>query len=169
MSHEISLSNEQSRHSINETQLIDAARAVLADSSFSSAMISLVVGDDAAMHELNRQYLDHDWPTDVLSFVLDDSSNRLEGEVIISAETAAEAAAELGCSAAAEQLLYVIHGMLHLVGYRDKTASDAEEMRAAEARFLRQFGFEPTSSADDIAHAAIVPDDKHSPNGAPTP
>jgi probable rRNA maturation factor len=168
MSHEIALSNEQSRHPINETQLIDAARAVLADSPFSSAMISLVVVDDAAIHELNRQYLDHDWPTDVLSFVLDDSGNRLEGEVIISADTAAEAAAELGRSAAAEQLLYVIHGMLHLVGYLDKTPSDAEDMRAAEARYLRQFGFEPSFDADDKADAAM-PDDRRSPNGAPTP
>ena len=67
------------------------------------------------------------------------------------------AAAELGCTAAAEQLLYVIHGMLHLVGYHDKTPSDAEEMRAAEAKFLRQFGFEPSFDADDKADAAIMP------------
>ena len=48
------------------------------------------------IHELNRQYLDHDWPTDVLSFVLDDDDGHLEGEVIISADTAAAAAAEGG-------------------------------------------------------------------------
>ena len=64
--------------------------------------------------------MNHDWPTDVLSFVLDDDDGHLEGEVIISADTAAAAAAEVGWPAAAEQLLYVIHGMLHLVGYRDK-------------------------------------------------
>jgi probable rRNA maturation factor len=44
--------------------------------------------------------------------------------------------------------LYVIHGMLHLVGYRDKTPSDAQAMRAAEERYLRQFGIErPAASA----------------------
>lgn len=160
MSHDISLSNEQSRHPVNEQQLIDAAKSVLADSPFSSAVISLVVVDDSAILELNRQYLDHDWPTDVLSFVLEDSGTHLEGEVIISADTAAEAAAELGCSAAAEQLLYVIHGVLHLVGYRDKTPVDAEEMRTSEAKFLRQFGFEPSLSDDNSANTA---------NGAPTP
>ena len=69
--------------------------------------------------------LNHDWPTDVLSFVLEDDDGHLEGEVIISADTAAAAAAELGWPPAAEQLLYVIHGMLHLVGYRDKTPDEA--------------------------------------------
>jgi ssRNA-specific RNase YbeY (16S rRNA maturation enzyme) len=39
----------------------------------------------------------------------------------------------------------VIHGTLHLVGYRDKTLSEAEPMRAAEAKYLRQFGFDSTS------------------------
>ena len=56
--------------------------------------------------------------------------------MIISADTAAAAAAELGWPAAAEQLLYVIHGMLHLVGYRDKSPDEREEMRAAEAQIL---------------------------------
>jgi probable rRNA maturation factor len=64
----------------------------------------------------------------------------LEGEVILSADTAATSAAEIGWSAAAEQLLYVIHGTLHLVGYGDKTPGESCAMRAAEARYLRHFG-----------------------------
>ena len=52
---------------------------------------ALAVVDDAAMQELNRQFLNHDWPTDVLSFALQDDGDHLEGEVIISADTAAAA------------------------------------------------------------------------------
>src|SRR6185312_13719886 len=137
---EVLLSNGQSTHPIDEQQLIAAARAVLRDSEFTSAMISLAVVDDETIHELNRQFLNHDYPTDVLSFALQDDGNHLEGEVIISADTAAVTAAELGCTPAAEQLLYVIHGMLHLVGYRDKTPTEAHEMRLAEAQFLGEFG-----------------------------
>ena len=48
------------------------------------------------IHELNRRYLNHDWPTDVLSFVLDERDGHLEGEVIFSADTAAAEAAEIG-------------------------------------------------------------------------
>jgi probable rRNA maturation factor len=138
--YQIALVNQQSGHLVSETQLVDAATAVLQDSAFSSAAISLAVVDDETIHELNRRHLDHDWPTDVLSFVLEGDGDHLEGEVILSADTAATVAEELGNRAAEEQLLYVIHGMLHLVGYDDKSDADAEEMRAAEARYLQQFG-----------------------------
>jgi probable rRNA maturation factor len=140
--YQIALSNQQSGHPVNESQLTEAATAVLQDSTFSSAAISLAVVDDETILELNRRHLDHDWPTDVLSFVLEDNGDHLEGEVILSADTAATAANELGNSAAEEQLLYVVHGMLHLIGYDDKSDADAQEMRAAEVRYLQQFGVE---------------------------
>jgi probable rRNA maturation factor len=140
--YEIALVNQQSRHAVNEAQLTEAATAVLQGSEFSSAAISLAVVDDETIRELNRRHLEHDWPTDVLSFVLEDSGDNLEGEVILSADTAATAADEFGHSAADEQLLYVIHGMLHLVGYDDKAEADARVMRAAEAHYLEQFGVE---------------------------
>jgi probable rRNA maturation factor len=140
--YQIALSNQQSRHPVDEAQLTEAASAVLQDSAFSSAAISLAVVDDETIHELNRRHLDHDWPTDVLSFVLEDDGDHLEGEVIMSADTAVTAADELGHSAAEEQLLYVIHGMLHLVGHDDKSEAAAQEMRTAEARYLQQFGVE---------------------------
>jgi probable rRNA maturation factor len=140
--YQIAVSNQQLRHPVDKTQLTEAATAVLQESSFSSAAISLAVVDDETIRELNRRHLEHDWPTDVLSFVLEDDGDHLEGEVILSADTAATAADELDHSPAEEQLLYVIHGMLHLVGYDDKADENAQEMRAAEARYLRQFGVE---------------------------
>jgi probable rRNA maturation factor len=136
----LALSNQQSRYAVDEHQIVEAARAVLQDSHYSSAVISLAVVDDATIHELNLRHLDHDWPTDVLSFVLEKRDRHLEGEVIISADTAAAAAEELGLSAETEQLLYMIHGMLHLVGYCDASEVEAQDMRAAESRYLRLFG-----------------------------
>jgi probable rRNA maturation factor len=140
---DIAVTNQQTRHAVYEEQLRAAAHAVLSDSDLLSAAISIAVVDDPTIHELNRRYLDHDWPTDVLSFVLENDGRHLQGEVIFSADTAAAAAAELGWPTAAEQLLYVVHGMLHLVGHDDKTADQADQMRAAEANYLRQLGFEP--------------------------
>jgi probable rRNA maturation factor len=140
--YQIALSNQQSRHPIDEARLTEAASAILQDSAYLSAAISLAVVDDETIHELNRRHLEHDWPTDVLSFVLEDNGDHLEGEVILSADTAAAAANEHGHSAAEEQLLYVIHGMLHLVGYDDKADDNAREMRAAEAGYLQQLGVE---------------------------
>jgi len=148
----ISVANRQLRHAVNQTQLIAAIRSVLDESCFTSANISVAVVDDATIHELNRRYLKHDWPTDVLSFVLDEQAGHLEGEVVLSADTAAASALEISWPASAEQLLYAIHGTLHLVGYRDESAHGNREMRAAEARFLRQFGWEqPRASSDNRA------------------
>lgn len=146
---EVSLVNEQAAHAVDEGQLVDAVRAVVHDAAFRSAAISIAIVDDPTMHELNRQYLEHDYPTDVLSFVLSEDDNHLEGEVIISADTAAAEAAAIGWPAAAEQLLYAIHGALHLVGYRDKAPAEAREMREAEARYLRMFRFEQPQGPPD--------------------
>ena len=58
--YQIALLNQQSRHPVNEAQLTDAATAVLQDSEFSSAAISLAVVDDETIHDLNRRHLEHD-------------------------------------------------------------------------------------------------------------
>ncbi len=150
----VSLANQQSVHVVNEQQLADAARQVLRDSDFTSAAISLAVVDDPTIRELNRRYLSHDWPTDVLSFALDERDGHLEGEIILSADTAAAEAAEIGWPAAAEQLLYVIHGTLHLIGYCDKTPAGTQAMRAAEDRYLREFGIDQPQRAQSIDGAA---------------
>jgi probable rRNA maturation factor len=141
------VTNLQTRHAVDEARLAEAARAVLRGSSFGTAAISLAVVDDATIHELNRRYLNHDWTTDVLSFVLEKRDGHLDGEVVISADTAATAAAEMGWPERAEQLLYVIHGMLHLVGYDDTSDADAEKMRAAETALLHEFGLVPPVAA----------------------
>jgi len=137
---ELSLANRQSIHVVDEPRLLDAARRVLADSKFTSATISLAVVDDSTIHALNRQFLNHDWPTDVLSFVLDVRGSHLDGEVVLSADMAATAAAEAGWAPADEQLLYVIHGMLHLVGLDDQAEADVRNMRAAERFYLQECG-----------------------------
>jgi probable rRNA maturation factor len=139
---ELSLANEQSVHAVDTRRLIDAARRVLTDAKFSTATISLAVVDDATIHGLNRQFLDHDWPTDVLSFVLDVEGTHLNGEVVLSADTAARIATEGGWTAADEQLLYVIHGMLHLVGLDDQSEAEVRNMRAAERFYLQECGVE---------------------------
>lgn len=139
---ELSLANEQSAHAVDGRKLMGAARRVLADSKFKTAKVSLAVVDDAAIHALNRQYLQHDWPTDVLSFVLDAEGTHLSGEVILSADTAARTAAEGGWSPGDEQLLYVIHGVLHLVGLDDQSEAQARNMRAAERFYLEECGVE---------------------------
>lgn len=160
---ELSLANQQSAHAVSEARLLDGARRVLADSKFASATISLAVVDDSTMQALNRQFLNHDWPTDVLSFVLDESGGHLNGEVVLSADTAATAAAEGGWRPADEQLLYVIHGMLHLVGLDDQSEAEVRNMRAAERFYLHECGVELPEGSQ-----AVASNDEHPGAGGTT-
>ena len=139
----VSLVNEQSRHPIDEEKLIEAVQAVVRDSPFTSASISLAIVDDATMHQLNRQYLNHDYPTDVLSFLLQRAGDQLEGEVVVSSDTAKRSAAQFGWTPENELLLYVIHGTLHLVGYDDSQPDLLAEMRRQEQHYLSHFGLQP--------------------------
>lgn len=125
-------------------ELIRAAvAAALPADRYQAASISVAVVDDPTMHELNRQYLAHDYPTDVLSFaLLDEPPQRLEGQIIVSVDTAAACAADAGWSAADEVLLYVIHGTLHLAGHDDHSPEAAAAMLAAEAAALAELGIE---------------------------
>lgn len=137
--HRISLTNETDVP-VDAEQIELAIRWALADSPYDEATVSIAVVDDETIHELNRQFLAHDYPTDVLSFTLEDEPPQLEGEIVVSVDMARQNAVEAGWSADDELLLYVIHGTLHLAGYLDKDPDDYAEMRAAEAAVLDRLG-----------------------------
>jgi probable rRNA maturation factor len=120
-----------------------AVRAILKDAGVQSSEISVAVVDDATMHALNRKHLDHDYPTDVLSFLLEHEGEHLEGEVIVSADYAAREAAIYGWTTDDELLLYAIHGTLHLVGYDDQEPAAKQRMRDRERHYLHAFGLTP--------------------------
>ena len=145
----IEVTNEQAELPVDEGRLMRAARMILDDASIHEARISLAVVDDPTIQRLNREYLKHDEATDVLSFVLERQERRLEGEVVVSADTARQAASSFGWSADDELLLYVIHGMLHLTGCDDDTPERLAAMRARERTYLARFGLEPHEEIDD--------------------
>jgi probable rRNA maturation factor len=138
----IEISNRQTAFEFDARRLKRAAEAILRDAGIASAALSIAVVDDPTIRRLNRQFLDHDEPTDVLSFVLEHERGHLEGEVIVSAQTALGSAARYGWSPEAELSLYVIHGTLHLVGYDDHTADQRAAMRGGERRYLALLGLE---------------------------
>src|SRR5438874_12051474 len=124
---------------IDKGRLREVARAVLAGEEIGNYEISLAFVDNATIHRLNKQYLDHDEPTDVLSFPYSAANARkLEGELVVGVEIALAQAAERGHDVQAELALYVIHGLLHLCGHDDKEPSDEKEMRARETHYLQQ-------------------------------
>lgn len=105
-------------------------------------VLSVVVVDDAAIQEVNARMLGHDWPTDVITFPWSEQPH-LEGELMLSVETARREAAARGHEAADELALYAVHGVLHLLGHDDEKPAGRRRMRAAERRWLRRLGRAP--------------------------
>lgn len=139
----VEVANQQAGWPIDEEQLQQAIHAVLAGEGLNRANISLAIVDNRTIHRLNRQFLEHDYATDVLSFVLDEDDGYVEGEIIASVEMAHQLAAGYDWKTGDELLLYVIHGTLHLAGYDDQTPDAKQEMRGRELFYLQQFGLTP--------------------------
>src|SRR5687768_15820642 len=108
MSFTIEIADEQQAHAIDQGRLKVAVGRILADAGIRSAEISIAIVTDSQMHALNREYLSHDYPTDVLSFVLelDAAEKSLDGEIIASADYAAKEAVRYGWTTDDEVLLY---------------------------------------------------------------
>ena len=101
--------------------------------------VNVILGDHALVRDLNREWLQHDWNTDVVSFPLHDSdrpSGEIEGEVYVDLDTAREVAPEHDATFEHEALRYVAHGLLHLIGYDDATDRQRARMRELEDRYL---------------------------------
>jgi probable rRNA maturation factor len=136
----VAVANRQARLNIDRRLLSAAVRNVLIEGGIRGGRISIAVVDDPTIHGLNRQFLEHDYPTDVLSFLLEESPRRFEGEIVVSADTAANRAPDYAWLPADELLLYVIHGALHLVGLDDHKPRDRAAMRAKERDHLARLG-----------------------------
>src|SRR2546430_730990 len=129
----VSIASPQEVVPLDRGQLRAVARAVLAGENIGAYEISLAFVDNPTIHRLNQQFLDHDEPTDVLTFPLSGpGAKTLEGEIVIGAEVARSQAAERRHDESAELALYVIHGILHLCGYDDTSAAAARRMRDRE-------------------------------------
>jgi probable rRNA maturation factor len=146
----VEIADQQADLLLDHRRLEDAVRTVLVEAAVASAQISLAVVDDATIRRLHREYLAADEATDVLSFLLDRSGDYLEGEVIVSAQTARRAAVRFGWPPEDELLLYVIHGTLHLVGYRDATPAERAEIRRRERTCLGRLGVEARYEESDV-------------------
>lgn len=124
-----------------EAQVERAAASTLRFNGTSvEAGLTLVLTDDAQLHQLNRDYLGIDAPTDVLAFPAGDTDPDTGqiylGDVIISVPRAVEQAAEHNHSPAAELLLLAVHGTLHLLGYDHAEETERRRMWAAQDAIL---------------------------------
>lgn len=194
--YQIDIADTQDCLEVDEEFLTRVAERVLAEEQVAAAEISVALVDDPTIHEINRQYLGHDYPTDVISFLLEcepaegespvhqpdilrGRGKKLEGEVVLSTETARKEAENFGWSPREEVVLYLIHGLLHLVGYDDLSSTEQSVMRARERAMLGLFHISPPQEpAANQGAEALSPspqpeaepgEDPERPSSAPRP
>ncbi|MFB3065191.1 MAG: rRNA maturation RNase YbeY [Planctomycetota bacterium] len=122
-------------HVISEQDFVPRAKAACAravETVLPRRHVVVALVDDKVIAKLHREFLGKPGATDVLSFP--------DGQIVVSAQTAAREAAARDVRARDELLLYVVHGALHLKGYDDRSPAQRKRMRAAERRCLRKLG-----------------------------
>ena len=121
-----------------------ASVALRHQSAPEDADLTIVLTDDAQLHELNLQWLDMDAPTDVLSFPSEqidpETGSRYLGDILISVPRAANQAAAAGHPVETEVQLLVVHGILHLMGHDHAEADEKARMWQAQAQILAELG-----------------------------
>ena len=166
--YQIEIANEQDQLELTEESLRDIVQRTLSAEQVRSAVISIAVVDNATIWRLNRRHLQHDYPTDVLSFLLESDpetisptgprggGRMIEGEVIVSAEMAMQMATQYHWQGTDELRLYLVHGLLHLCGYDDLTPEEQIVMRHRERDILQFWNLTP-HYAEDVASPSAAP------------
>lgn len=108
---------------------------------FSAGDLNYVFCDDEYLLQMNRQYLGHDYYTDIITFDSreDALSKRLDGDIFISVDTVRANGEEYGEGFEREIMRVIAHGLLHLIGFDDHTAAQQKKMREAENTALAQW------------------------------
>ncbi len=135
--------NQQDDLTIDENNVRDLVHFVMNAEKCDDG-VSIVLLKKSEIQELHRQHLQKDRPTDVLAFPLSSSEepdelNRTIGEVMVCPAVARSRATNLDHPALHETYLYIIHGLLHLLGYDDKDKQEEEKMKTRQEELLESF------------------------------
>ncbi|MBI3789107.1 MAG: rRNA maturation RNase YbeY [Ignavibacteriales bacterium] len=131
----IFISNNHPVHRISRRETFRAIHSVLQAESSLSMMISVVFVGSRYIRSVNRQFLNHDYITDVIAFPFDDGLG-IDGELYVNLDRARTQAREYGVAFLEEVRRLLIHGTLHLLGYSDATVRTKARMKKKEDYFL---------------------------------
>ena len=139
----INIHNQHHVIALKKLPLKRFARQILHGEGISQFEVNIIFVDHSYIIELNKTYLHRDSTTDVISFPLSDGDEKLlEGEVYINIDQIMTQALEYQELFLTELLRIVAHGVLHVVGYPDKTKTEKALMTAKEDFYLQQFAKE---------------------------
>ncbi len=101
--------------------------------------ISYIFCSDKHLLGINKEFLDHDYYTDVITFNLGKPTDAIEGEVYLSFDRIKDNAKKMGVSINEELHRVIFHAALHLCGYKDKNKADIKVMRLKEEAYLKKY------------------------------
>ena len=114
-------------------------KSAIVQENFKLGDLNIVFCSDYFLHNLNERYLNHDSFTDIITFPFENSGDKISGDIFISIDRVAENAIKYNQLQNVELRRVIIHGVLHLCGYPDKTRKQKEVMRAKEDNYLEKF------------------------------
>lgn len=131
----------QNKLKIDKKEITKCAKFILKKMGEGRAELSLLFVNDSHIKRLNQKYRNVDSKTDVLAFSMREGhglpgDSPILGDVVISLETAKREARKRRISAQRELLLYLAHGILHLLGYKDETPADRKKMMSKQKELL---------------------------------
>ena len=129
--HRITLKNRQ--------KLKEFILAVFKKEGKQPGTINYIFSSDKIMLDINRRYLKHDFPTDIITFDLTTGKNEIIADIYLSPERIKKNAKDFGNSFKSELHRVMLHGALHLCGYKDKSKDDKHVMRKKEDYYLTAF------------------------------
>ncbi len=144
--YDIQVHNKHADDGVDPSMLQEGIREALRRFETASADVSVAVVSDTEIAELHEKYMNIKGATDVLAFDLarqphaGANGRHVEGEIVVSADTAKRRAEERAHPMAAELALYVVHGTLHLLGMDDATEQEAMKMHKMEDEILTAIG-----------------------------
>jgi len=113
--------------------------------------LSYVFVSDQELLEMNRQYLQHDYFTDIITFDNSEDEDTIEGDVFISTDRVEENGQTIGKGILEEYLRVVAHGLLHLCGLGDKSDTEIKTMRTAEEAFIAMYKATVSARGEDVS------------------
>ncbi len=122
-----------------EKKIIKWLDTIVEKYNFIQGDLSYIFASDQYILEINKQYLNHDYFTDVITFDYTES-NIISGDIFISVDRVKENAESFGVNFIDELLRVIVHGTLHLIGFKDKTDIEKQEMTKQEDESLKLFG-----------------------------
>ncbi len=136
----VEIANLQKHYEINKSKIRKVVKVVL-NKEVKSAKLSIAFVDNEEIKRLNERFLGSNEVTDVIAFPLNNKEDILSGEIVVSVETAVEVANRKKSSVEGEIILYLVHGILHLLGYNDNNKKNATIMHEKESEILAFLGY----------------------------